>query len=313
MDDSELEGAVEDLDVLGEEAGGWRGQGRMRGAGEEEDGCCFYCGRGRDSEGPREGAQRTVEGDVGGDEREGEGRRGRRGAKQGRARKPGETRGDVRDASKECYFYYYQTSETEEDMAEARVDIHGNLLRPLPVAHQQAESCVQVQPLAGAPFPTVTLQDSTSTPFQLIQSSSSVPQRLLLTDLVSSEGTLVGGQQESDQQQYWVQETTEGSVLLIPVPSAEGKGTVTVRGVSEDMDTQTIFVSDVGFHSNPTEDREGLRAEGDTIVLRCSGPSDRQGSLQSNVKGAVLSGDVKEKLKEHLEGFQLQLSDELMD
>lgn len=329
-EDSEAEGATEDVDVRGEEAGGWRGQGRARGAGEREEddgGCCFYCGRGRnDEEACRDGVSRT----TGMDERDGEVRRRKQVAKRGRGRKPVETRGDkeVRDAPKECYLYYYQTSEKEEDgqvitlglpqrdmATEAGTDIHGNSLRPLPVAHQQAEpGCVQVHSLAGTSFPTtVTLQDSASAPaIQLLtssSSSSSLPQGLMLTDLVSSEGTtLVEGQQE-----YWVQHATDGSMVLLPVTSPEDGGTVTVRGLTEEMETRTIFVSDVGFHGSQAEDREGFRVESDAISLRVSGPSDKQGGIQSNVKGVVLSGDVKEKLKEHLEGFQLQLSNEFND
>lgn len=327
-EDSEAEGATEDLDLRGEEAGGWTGKGRARGAGEREDddgGCCFYCGRGRnDEEASRDRVSRT----TGMDERDSEVRRRRQIAKRSRGRKPVETRDDreIRDTPKECYLYYYQTSEKEEDgqvitlglpqpqrdmVMEAVTDIHGHPLQPLPVVHQQAESgCMQVHSLAGTAFPTtVTLQDSASTPaIQLLTSGSSLPQGLMLTDLVPSEGTtLVEGQQE-----YWVQHATDGSMVLLPVSCPEDGGMVTVRGLTEEMETRTIFVSDMGFHSNQVEDREGIRVEGDSIGFRVNGPSDKQGS-QSNVKGVVLSGDVKEKLKEHLEGFQLQLSNEYND
>ncbi|XP_048086111.1 LOW QUALITY PROTEIN: THAP domain-containing protein 7 [Alosa alosa] len=303
MEDSEAEGAAEEL----EEGSGER---------EEDDGgCCFYCGRGRDDE---TRAPRTAEGDRGLDERDAEARRRRQVAKRGRARKPAETRSDaIRDAPKECFLYYYQTSEKEDDDVQVvtlglpegnkagghTLDITTAASRPLPVAvPAPAEvSCVQVHALAGGAFPADTLQDSPT--LQLLQSSaSSAPQGLLLADLVPSEGgaTLVEGQQE-----YWVQHAADGSVVLLPVSSAEDGGTAsTLKGLNEDVETQMIFVSDVGFH------REGIRVEGDTIGLRAS---DRQGSLQSNVKGAVLSGDVKEKLKEHLEGFQLQLSNEFSD
>ncbi|KAL2080657.1 hypothetical protein ACEWY4_024450 [Coilia grayii] len=324
VENSEPEGAAEDLDAMGEDTGGWRGQGRIRGVGEEEDSCCFYCGRGRDEEGPKDRVQRTAQGDGRGAKREAEGRRRRWVAKRRRGRKPGETKGDGGDSPKECYFYYCQTSETEEDMQlvtlelphpqgdkarDASINCHGNPLHPLPVMHQQTQTCVQMRSVAGPTFPSSTLQDSSSTSFQLIQSGSSFPQGLLLADVVPGEG-----QQESNQQQvYWVQETTEGSLLLLSVPSAEDRGSVTVRGLSEDVKTETIFVSDVGFQSNLVEDREGLRTEGEAICLRATGPSERQGNLQTNIRGAVLSGDIKEKLKEHLEGFQLQLSNEFID
>lgn len=328
-EDSEAEGATEDVEVRGEEAGGWRGQGRARGGGEREEddgGCCFYCGRGRnDEEASRDRVLRT----TGMDERDSEVSRRRQVAKRGRGRKPVETRNDreVRDTPKECYLYYYQTSEREEDgqvitlglpqpqrdMAmEACTDIHSHPLQPLSVVHQQADSgCVQLHSLTGTAFPTtVTLQDSASTPaIQLLTSGSSLPQGLMLTDLVPNEGTtMVEGQQE-----YWVQHAADGSMVLLPVSSPEDGGTVTIRGLTEEMETRAIFVSDVGFHSSQAEDREGIRVESDAVSLRVSGPSDKQGGLQSNVKGVVLSGDVKEKLKEHLEGFQLQLSNEFND
>ncbi|XP_062386085.1 THAP domain-containing protein 7 [Sardina pilchardus] len=303
-----------------EESGGWRGSGGARGSGEREEddgGCCFYCGRGRDDEAR---APRGAEGDRGLDERDGEARRRRQVAKRGRARKAAETRADAvaRDAPKECFLYYYQSAEKEDDVQVVTLglphppprdkDVYADASRALPVVvHPPAEAgCVQVHSLAAGDgaFPTDALQDSGggSTALQLLQSSaSSAPQGLLLADLVPGEGaaTLVEGQQE-----YWVQHAADGSVVLLPVASAEDGGVAALKGLNEDAETQMIFVSDVGFH------REGIRVEGDATGLRAS---DRQGGLQSNVRGAVLSGDVKEKLKEHLEGFQLQLSNEFSD
>ncbi|XP_063041696.1 THAP domain-containing protein 7 isoform X2 [Engraulis encrasicolus] len=362
VESSELEGATaeaaEDLDtVVGEDSGSWRGgggQGQGRGTrgagGEDDDGCCFYCGRGRgDDEGPRDR--------QGGSKRDG--RRRRLAAKRRRDRTwdditddggGGGGGGDV--PSKECYFYYCQTPEAEEDMqlvttmelphpqpdkpseASLRFIANASTSRPLPLVHQQtAQSCVQkMHHVAGAAFqPTVrdsTVRDSgSSASFQLIQSGSSVPpqgQQMLLADVVSSEGQPDSSQQQQ-QQVYWLQDDGEGNLLLVATPASteDGDGTP-ATGLGEDVDTQTIFVSDVGFQSGMlgVADMEGSRAEGEVVCMRVGGGSgggdggglnDRLAGFHTNIRGAVLSGDVREKLKEHLEGFQLQLSNEFID
>nr|XP_020482741.1 uncharacterized protein LOC109977326 [Labrus bergylta]XP_020482742.1 uncharacterized protein LOC109977326 [Labrus bergylta] len=100
------------------------------------------------------------------------------------------------------------------------------------------------------------------------------------------------------QQLFWIQDCAEGSVVLVPVPAEDGAQRVLKKAGGSDI-SQTVLVSEVdlkGDFGNLTESGAGVRADGEL-------------SEQSVIN---LKEDVREKLKEHLEGFHLQLSTEFL-
>ncbi|CAL8363501.1 unnamed protein product [Arctogadus glacialis] len=101
---------------------------------------------------------------------------------------------------------------------------------------------------------------------------------------------------EPCQQVFFVQESTEGQLLLVPATTQDR-----LKGVDSTDDgagnMQTLLEPHLTFQTDL-----GLVPE--DIPNRGLEPSN------GNVLGTVVREDVREKLKEHLEGFQLQLSTE---
>ncbi|KAM6974277.1 THAP domain-containing protein 7 [Tautogolabrus adspersus] len=100
------------------------------------------------------------------------------------------------------------------------------------------------------------------------------------------------------QQLFWIQDCTEGSVVLVPFPAEDGAQHVLKKAGGSDM-SQTVLVSEVdlkGDFGNLAESGAGVCADGEL-------------NEQSVIN---LKEDVREKLKEHLEGFHLQLSTEFL-
>jgi hypothetical protein len=101
---------------------------------------------------------------------------------------------------------------------------------------------------------------------------------------------------EPCQQVFFVQESIEGQLLLVPATTQDR-----LKGVDSTDDgagnMQTILEPHLTFQTDL-----GLVPE--DIPNRDLEPSN------GNVLGTVVREDVREKLKEHLEGFQLQLSTE---
>ncbi|KAJ3608847.1 hypothetical protein NHX12_023377 [Muraenolepis orangiensis] len=99
---------------------------------------------------------------------------------------------------------------------------------------------------------------------------------------------------EPCQQVYFVQESTEGQLLLVPATTQDR-----LKGVDRTDDgaenVQTILQPQITFHP-------GLGQIGE----RNHGIEPSNGTIAST----VVREDVRDKLKEHLEGFQLQLSTE---
>ncbi|XP_030644572.1 THAP domain-containing protein 7 [Chanos chanos] len=341
LEENDLDGVTEDLDLLTEETG-WRGQtqaSRERLRVEEEEGCCFYCGRGREEDGSKEAAAKAVSQRASDVQklpsRYKKGQEGKRG--RGRVSKvpPGQ-RSDgtgVDDGEpKECYFYYCQPMDSEEGVqvvtmemtpprpekeGKASTELHGNAPQQFTLLPPPAEMHLQMPGLSGS---LATLQDATNTTVQLqqvqiLQSSPALQPRLLLTDMTTSDkGATENLQEEEQQHVFWVQEGAEGRLLLLPLAADNReKGGVSVEGVMEDTGSDTVLVSAVGFQQEPTEEKDGLNAETEEMGARNAGLRDRQSGHQSNVRSGTVSGDVRERLKEHLEGFQLQLSNEFID
>lgn len=136
-------------------------------------------------------------------------------------------------------------------------------------------------------------------------------QKLLLSDMC--EGETVGQEHNLDLQQqqlFWIQDSAEGQVIWVPVPAEDGLQSMhKMEGVTDKA--QTILVSEVdlkGDLRHLTENSGGLSG----VQTACSGEHSDQHSV-INTTLVEMREDVREKLKEHLEGFHLQLSTEFLN
>ncbi|TNN54458.1 THAP domain-containing protein 7 [Liparis tanakae] len=123
----------------------------------------------------------------------------------------------------------------------------------------------------------------------------------LLPDHSEGQTDAVGHEHHLDLQLLWIQDGLEGGVVLMPVPAEEGLHRVVAD------EAQTIVVSGVdltGDSGRATEDSGG--------PSRVQPGDEEQSGLRSALNTTVveMGEDVREKLKEHLEGFHLQLSSE---
>jgi len=123
----------------------------------------------------------------------------------------------------------------------------------------------------------------------------------LLPDPSEGQTDAVGHEHHLDLQLLWIQDSLEGGVVLMPVPAEEGLHRVVAD------EAQTIVVSGVdlkGDSGRVTEDSRG--------PSRVQPGDEEQSGLRSALNTTVveMGEDVREKLKEHLEGFHLQLSSE---
>ncbi|XP_016321741.1 uncharacterized protein LOC107672877 [Sinocyclocheilus anshuiensis] len=312
------ESASDEIDLLAE---GWNGQAQTKGkvAGEEEEGCCFYCGR--DNEGNKVSGYK--EATVGPDEGQGSHTRHepkriqeiKRKAKVLKEQKSETSKTDVAPVEQQSYYLYYcESAENEDTMQvvtmellsseeETSLELHSNAeeIQQLALLHPQTD-------MHTAPGPvqySTTLQE-TSAPFQLQQIQVLQPQQgLLLPDLAAKEKS---DMEQQGQQFFWVQEGTDDHVLLMPVPAeARESNGVDVETVIETVQPQVILER---YQSKDAEDRDGLTVKCDSTVLTATAWGDGQLTHQSDLRPTA---DVRERLKEHLEGFQLQLSSEFID
>ncbi|XP_052440640.1 uncharacterized protein LOC127979318 [Carassius gibelio] len=306
------ESAADEIDLLAE---GWTGQAQTKGrvAGEEEEGCCFYCGR--DNEGNKV-IVATVGPDVQGPLKPKRIQGLKRKAKVLKEQKSETSRTDVAPVEQQSYYLYYcESAENEDTMQvvtmellsteeETPLELHSNAeeIQQLAVLHPQTE--MHTAPGPGSVQYSTTLQE-TSAPFQLQQLQVLQPhQGLLLSDLITKEKSGM----EQEQQFFWVQEGTDDHVLLMPVPAeARESNGVEVETVIETVQPRVILER---YQSKDTEERDGLAVKCDSSVLTATawehGPLTHQSDLRP-------TADVRERLKEHLEGFQLQLSSEFID
>ncbi|XP_042601810.1 uncharacterized protein LOC109051717 [Cyprinus carpio] len=302
------ESASDEIDLLTE---GWTAQAQTkeRVAGEEEEGCCFYCGR--DNEGNKVSGYKeaTVRPDVQGSHTRHKPKRIqeiKRKAKVLKEQKSETSRTDVAPVEQQSYYLYYcESAENEDTMQVVSMELLSTEEETSLELHSNAEE-ILLHPqtdMHTAPGPvqySTTLQE-TSAPFQLQHIQVLQPQQgLLLSDLVTKEQS----DMEQEQQFFWVQEGTDDHVLLMPVPAeARERNRVDV----ETVQPQVILER---YQSKDAEERDGLTVKCDSTVLTATVCGNGQLSHQSDLRP---TGDVRERLKEHLEGFQLQLSSEFID
>ncbi|KAG8004983.1 hypothetical protein GBF38_010831 [Nibea albiflora] len=102
------------------------------------------------------------------------------------------------------------------------------------------------------------------------------------------------------QQLFWIQDSAEGQIILVPVPAEDDlQSILKMEGAADEA--QTILVSEVDLKRHLAENSGGETA--------CDG--DQQSVM--NAASVEMREDVREKLKEHLEGFHLQLSTEFLN
>ncbi len=141
-------------------------------------------------------------------------------------------------------------------------------------------------------------------------------QKLLLSDMCEGDTEALGQehhldlQQQQQQQLVWIQDSAEGQIILVPVPAEDGlQSILKVGGVA--VEAQTILVSEVdlaGDLGHMMENSGGVSR----VATACDGDHHDQSSV-INTTSVEMREDVREKLKEHLEGFHLQLSTEFIN
>ncbi|KAL7830156.1 hypothetical protein SRHO_G00312830 [Serrasalmus rhombeus] len=344
LEESEIEGTNEDMELFTEE--GWRRPAptaKERVPVEEEDGCCFYCGRGREDEESKEVRDRRMSHRATESQGPLESHKPKR-IQEGKrergktpsifiGRKAESTRNDAPAVEpKDCYFYYCENDASEDQTrtasldsppqqnidGEASLELCGKPLQQLTLLHPQTEMLLQMHTVPGPTQSTVTLQEATS-PLQLqqlhlLQPSVGLQPGLLLPDMTTREGNMSQSDQEAGNHIYVVQERSDSHLLLVPVSTdtRESSG-VSVDTVLQNMETQSILLTGEGFQQGASEDGDSLGVESNLTGLRNTRLRDSQNGNQSNLRATVVSGDVRQRLKEHLEGFQLQLSSEFVD
>ncbi|KAI7799060.1 THAP domain-containing protein 7 [Triplophysa rosa] len=320
-------------DLLAE---GWNGQALARSTVmlEDEEGFCLYCGR--DSEGKKVIGHK--EATVGPDDVQGLQVRCRpKGMKEivKKVNVPkilkdqgsGNTITDVLPIDQQSYYVYYCESVENEDTMqvvtmelqphqlntenEAFIDQQNNaetIQQQLAVLQPQTEEIhPQMHTVNGPVQYSSTLHD-TSAPFQL-QVLQSHP-GLLFPEIDTKDNNESEMDKGGGQHFYWVQERTDDHVILMSVPAetSEQSKSENDESVIEAVQHQSVLER---FQFRVTEDP--LHVKCDSTPLKTTGWGNSQVTHQSNLRHTGVGGDVRERLKEHLEGFELQLSSEFID
>lgn len=154
----------------------------------------------------------------------------------------------------------------------------------------------------------VSLPDNDEQSLQFLGSK----QKLLLSNMCEGESEAVGQEHQLDLQQqlFWIQDCPEGQVILVPVPAEDGlESFLKMEGVVDEA--KTILVSGLDLK----RDLEYM-TENSGALPRVEKVCEDEHSDQHFVINNTLverREDVREKLKEHLEGFHLQLSTEFIN
>nr|XP_046273326.1 THAP domain-containing protein 7 isoform X2 [Scatophagus argus] len=165
---------------------------------------------------------------------------------------------------------------------------------------------IQVVRLERPPVKNVESNDSYITnSMSLTDIQKQFQQRQLLSDVCEGENEAVGQEHHLDLQQqlFWIEDSAEGQVILVPVSAEDGlQSILKMEGVTDEA--QTILVSEVDLKGDLAQNSGGLSR----VETACNGD---QNSVV-NITSVEMREDVREKLKEHLEGFHLQLSTEFL-
>ncbi|KAF4080660.1 hypothetical protein AMELA_G00173810 [Ameiurus melas] len=268
MEESEIEGTGEEMELLTEES--WRKEhaAKLRDGVEDEEGCCFYCGRGREDEEAKEGR------DQAGSQRSTafQGRRGR------------------------------NTSNVfRESKGQSKPPVHQNINpEHLTLLHSRPEMLLQMHALSAPTQSTATFQDITSSPqlqhLHLLQPDLG----LLHPDTSTTDISVTQGEDGGDGMCH---------VFLVPV-SSETKEKSRIGGEGSIQKTHSILVAEETLQHVVGEQGDGLNVQSDDMGLSHTALKNDQ---QTHVRATLVGGDVTQRLKEHLEGFQLQLSSEFID
>lgn len=175
----------------------------------------------------------------------------------------------------------------------------------------KSQVLLQTQGLQNAIPAGVSLPDIHEQSLQFLGSQ----QKLLLSDMCEGDTEAMGQEhhldlQQQQQQLFWIQDSAEEQIILVPVPAEDGlQSILKMGGVA--VEAQTILVSEVGLAGDlghMTENSGGVSR----VATACDGEHSDQSSV-INTTSVEMREDVREKLKEHLEGFHLQLSTEFIN
>ncbi|KPP62710.1 hypothetical protein Z043_119088 [Scleropages formosus] len=119
--------------------------------------------------------------------------------------------------------------------------------------------------------------------------------------IASPQVQKVQGQSHPEQQ-----EDSDGRLLVVQVPKQDSE-----KHTEKNEKSEPLLVSVVGFQNELTEESQASYLEADSPGQRIMGQSDKDCGHPTDTKNGLGGGDLREKLKEHLEGFQLQLSNPL--
>ncbi|XP_076013275.1 THAP domain-containing protein 7 isoform X2 [Genypterus blacodes] len=256
---------------------------------EEEGRYCFYCGRGQGHDGEQE-THRVAKTGKGGqpiahDEQKGVDDCG-----------IGENTNDVQGVKLE-------RQREKSVKTTSHVNNDTNLT-------QTPQVLLQTQGLGLQPAaPTgLSLQDAHG---QSLRSERGCQQELLLSDVCTVEPENSGQQQEDDLQMQQV-------FILVPVSSDDG---LLWKERADEEEARTISVSEIGFkrdseHMTENTDDRCLESLSREVGIEFTCDVDH-GEQHSDVcissTPMEIKEDIREKLKEHLEGFHLQLSTEFIN
>ncbi|XP_029299076.1 THAP domain-containing protein 7 [Cottoperca gobio] len=124
-----------------------------------------------------------------------------------------------------------------------------------------------------------------------------------LSDMSEGDTEAVGEDHQQQQQLFWIQGSGEGQLILVPVPAEDGLQSF-LKMEGETDETQTLSEVDVKRDLGHMTEKSGGLSRVETAC--------EQHSVISTTPGEM-GEDVREKLKEHLEGFHLQLSTEFIN
>lgn len=161
---------------------------------------------------------------------------------------------------------------------------------------------------AASPSPDLHLLQSMRLELRRQQGLSAQP-RVFVMDSVG-EGQVGAGTE--DQQVFWVQEDRDGHLLLVPIPGEDARKSTAQKELGG-VASQPVLLSEVEFHNDMTDGSLEPYLEASDGGLRITGRAGKEGGYTAEVMAAAGGGDLREKLKEHLEGFQLQLSNEFIN